>query len=269
MAIVVPSPSPSSAAAAGDIDVSLGGGPKPDNGPISGSPLAISNPKSDGARLPPSNFRFTVVIMLMLCNASLYISRANMSIAAVFMWPKRESAQSLALAGFYAGYPLLQLAGGTLTRTCGGGKKLLNAAVITWSLAGAAVLPVYEWTTYGGNVDPNTAEETITRSALAVFFCRMLLGVSEGLNYPAQTDIIQKWIPVEEYSSAWSWAVGGENFGTILAMFMCPFLAGCWGWHSIFWVSTWSHGTGLIITPQKSHRFSHIFRNETSHVPPQ
>ena len=25
----------------------------------------------------------------------------------------------------------------------------------------------------------------------------------------------------------------------------------------------WSHGTGLIIIPQKSHRFSHNFRKET------
>ena len=31
-------------------------------------------------------------------------------------------------------------------------------------------------------------------------------------------------------------------------------------------VYSWSHGTGLIITPQKSHRFSHIFRTCHAHA---
>lgn len=177
---------------------------------------------------PPTNFRFTVIIMLLLCNCSLYISRANMSVAAVFMWPGDDGAQSLALGGFYLGYPLLQLSGGSLAARFGG-KKLLECTVLGWSIAGMLTLPAYHF--FGGKDDAE-------RSAIAVFICRALLGVAEGLNYPAQTEIIQRWIPMKEYSSAWSWTVGGECVGTILAMFLCPFLADMWGWESIFWSST-------------------------------
>ena len=41
------------------------------------------------------------------------------------------------------------------------------------------------------------------------------LGACEGVNFPAQTSIISKWVPYKERSRAWSWAMAGESLGTV------------------------------------------------------
>lgn len=70
-----------------------------------------------------------------------------------------------------------------------------------------------------------------------VFICRLVIGVCEGMNYPAQTALIAQWIPKQERGWAWAWVVGGENMGTIIAMFVCPFIAHIFGWQYIFYIS--------------------------------
>lgn len=75
-------------------------------------------------------FRSVVVLLLCSCNACLYISRANMSIAVVWMYDD-PSARALILSAFYVGYPMMQIAAGILAGRCGG-KVILATAVGLW-----------------------------------------------------------------------------------------------------------------------------------------
>ena len=39
---------------------------------------------------------------------------------------------------------------------------------------------------------------------------RVLVGVAEGVNYPAQVAIVEKWVPSHEHSRAWTFLTAGE-----------------------------------------------------------
>lgn len=196
--------------------------------------------------------RARLVLLLLCCNAVLYVNRANMSVAVTFMYAADQTAErAQVLAAFYAGYPLLQIAAGHLSAQRGGKQVLLTAALL-WSIATMAVIPAYflgPW---------------------AVCIARAVVGACEGVNYPAQFALLSKWIPLEERSQALSVLCAGESIGTIGAMFGCAWLAHVAGWEAVFVVSAllamlWSCAFAFLATssPEASTR---VTLSELSHI---
>jgi hypothetical protein len=58
---------------------------------------------------PPAHWRTTVVGLLWLCNVSLYLSRANISIAALYMFEDCLQWQKWVFAAFFFGYTCSQV----------------------------------------------------------------------------------------------------------------------------------------------------------------
>ena len=100
-----------------------------------------------------------------------------------------------------------------------GGKTVLLMAVGLWTIATLLVWPAYD------------------AGVGFVVLARVLVGVAEGGNYPAQICLNARWIPVSERSRSWAFLTSGESLGTIIAMAGCPFLYHYLGWQAIFWVS--------------------------------
>ena len=176
---------------------------------------------------PPTSFRHVIIALAFLCNACLYLNRANFSTAVLYMYADDLGAQSRALSAFYFGYPVFQIGGGLLA-TRFGGKRVLSIAVFTWSLATILVVPAYSVDSAASSAD------TAIRVAL-VFACRVVIGIAEGVNYPSQTRLITEWIPRDELSLAYGWTFAGESAGTIAAMFACPYIAALMGWQAIMY----------------------------------
>ena len=161
--------------------------------------------------------RTTLLLVLWFCNVCLYLSRTNITVAIIYMFPTDESIEGSLLAAFYWGYMLSQVPGGYLAARFGA-KRTLSVAVLVWSLS----------TVFTGFVG---------KSVPLLFCLRVAVGLAEGANYPSQMQFISSWIPFQERSSAWSFVTSGEAMGTILALICGPFVAHTFGWQSVFWVS--------------------------------
>uniref|UniRef100_A0A7S4RKM9 Major facilitator superfamily (MFS) profile domain-containing protein n=1 Tax=Alexandrium monilatum TaxID=311494 RepID=A0A7S4RKM9_9DINO len=196
--------------------------------------------------------RGKLVLLLLCCNAVLYVNRANLSVAVTFMYAESQTAERVhVLAAFYYGYPLAQIAAGQWSARVGGKRVLLIAAVI-WSVATLLVVPAYGLGIW------------------AVCLARAAVGVAEGVNYPAQAALLSAWIPREERSRAFSILTAGESVGTMCAMLGCAFLAHAAGWQAVFIASSvlamaWACAFGYIAarSPEASGKVS---AEELAHI---
>ena len=66
------------------------------------------------------------------------------------------------------------------------------------------------------------------------FRARVLLGVSEGGNFPSAIKAVALWFPKSERAFATALFNSGANVGAILAPAIVPFVAAKWGWQSAF-----------------------------------
>ena len=165
-----------------------------------------------------TRWRVVVVLLLAICNVSLYLSRANISIAVLYMLPKGSPWMKWVLAGFYVGYTLSQIPAGYFASKHGG-KAVLAAAVTVWSIATLLCVPA------------------LKAGPFLLVVCRFLIGLAEGCNYPAQIALVASWVPAGERTRAWAFLSAGETIGTIGAMLSSPSLKAAYGWPSIFYLS--------------------------------
>src|SRR6478752_83114 len=71
-------------------------------------------------------------------------------------------------------------------------------------------------------------------SVSGFFRARVLLGVSEGGNFPSAIKAVALWFPKSERALATALFNSGANVGAILAPAIVPFVAATWGWQSAF-----------------------------------
>lgn len=164
--------------------------------------------------------RYTLVVLMTACNACLYLSRVNISVAVIkmakeFNWD--ATTQGRILSGFYWGYLMTQPLGGWVAGRIGG-KYVLAGAVAVWSV-----------------VTLLTSTVSASGHVAALIIARVVVGAAEGVNYPCQAALADRWIPPSELSRAWSIGTTGENMGTILALLAGPPLADRIGWAAIFY----------------------------------
>ncbi|XP_030566420.1 sialin [Drosophila novamexicana] len=173
--------------------------------------------------------RVNVAIMLFMMCLINYMMRVNLSINIIAMvqdrdengtlveqpdyghrydWSQQD--QALLLGGYFYGYMITSLPGGTLAEMLGGrnvaGYSCLLGALLT------ALTPVAAaWDKY------------------AVFAVRFLIGLVSGVVYPCCHNLVSKWSPPDEKGKFVASLMGG-TFGTVITWPLCGLIIESLGW---------------------------------------
>lgn len=184
----------------------------------------------------PFSKRYIISILALLGFCNVYALRVNLSVALVAMVAKSSTVdkegktveepaefnwssqtQGIVLSSFFYGYIVTQLPGGCLALKFGGknlfGLGILSTAVFT------LLTPV--------------AARTGVAFLVAL---RILIGLCEGVVFPANHAVWTKWAPPLERSKLTTIAVSGAHIGTVIAMPLSGVLAEHLGWPSVFYV---------------------------------
>uniref|UniRef100_A0A0C9RW65 TSA: Wollemia nobilis Ref_Wollemi_Transcript_9588_2211 transcribed RNA sequence n=1 Tax=Wollemia nobilis TaxID=56998 RepID=A0A0C9RW65_9CONI len=179
--------------------------------------------------------RWTIVVLcffaFLLCN----MDRVNMSIAilpmsAEFNWS--PATVGLIQSSFFWGYLLTQIAGGIWADKVGG-KLVLGFGVIWWSIATM--------------LTPVAAKIGLP----ALLLVRACMGIGEGVAMPSMSNLLSRWIPVEERSRALALVYSGMYLGSVTGLAFSPTLIHNFGWPSVFF-SFGSLGTVWFIAWQRN-----------------
>jgi len=164
--------------------------------------------------------RFTVVAGFFLATVLCYVDRVSISIAIIPLSRDRGydgAAQGIILSAFFWGYLWPQLLGGWMSDRFGG-RRVLAAGVAVWSLATLLTPPA-------------------SAAFSLLIAMRVLLGLGEGVNFPAIHSITARWTLAEERSRVIALNFSGIHLGTVIALLVSPAIIVTLGWHALFYIS--------------------------------
>jgi MFS transporter, ACS family, hexuronate transporter len=134
--------------------------------------------------MQPTSFRWFVVFLLFAISTVNYIDRAAIS----YSIPQIERDLGLSpadaggiLGAFGLGYAITTLLGGVVVDRFGS-RTVLAVAAVLWSLSIGAT--------------------GLSTGFAALYAARVLLGVSEGPNFPALTGVVSRWLAPQERATA-------------------------------------------------------------------
>ena len=164
-------------------------------------------------------YRFKVIFLSFIAVFICYIDRVNISVAIIpmqeqFGWS--ELHVGIVLGTFYAGYMISMTLGGYLADKYGG-KKVLGYALIIWSLF-TIVTPFFA---YSG--------------LWWLIFIRILLGLGEGVTFPAWHSIYARWIPFNERTRAVGFTNSGIAAGTVFGYVVAAVIIANYSWEWVFY----------------------------------
>ena len=189
-----------------------------------------------------------------LCGAAVlisYIDRTNISVAAIpmqaqFGWT--QTAKGWVLSSFFIGYLAFMAASGALANRYGG-KIVLGAAVLWWSLFTALTPPA------------------ALASFSALIAARIALGLGEAAVFPASVNMIGRWVPVAHRSRAVALFASALSVGTVISLPITGWLVRAYGWAIPFyafgavglvWAVAWfamvSSGRSPDVEPPRTDR---------------
>ena len=176
--------------------------------------------------------RYTIAALFFFGTVLCYLDRVSISVAIIPLAADAgydAAAQGLILSAFFWGYLWPQLAGGWLADRFGG-KRVLAVGVAVWSVATV--------------ITPGAAR----MSFIVLFAVRILLGLGEGVNFPAIHSLTARWMPQHERARALALNFSGMYLGTIVALLASPLIIAAFDWPAlfylsgaagVFWVVTW------------------------------
>lgn len=164
--------------------------------------------------------RHKLIVLSTLAVIICYIDRVNISVAIIpmqeqFGWS--ESQVGLIFSSFYLGYMFTMAIGGYLSDRFGG-KLVLGCGVVLWSIFTILTPPA----AYNG--------------FFALFFIRVLMGVGEGVTFPAWHSLYARWIPFEERARAIAFTNSGIAIGTIVGYIGTQMIIIYKGWELAFYI---------------------------------
>ncbi len=164
-------------------------------------------------------YRFRLISLSTLAVFICYIDRINISVAAVEIqdqlgWDNTQL--GLVLSSFFIGYIFTQYLGGFLADRYGG-KKVLGYGVLFWSLFTI--------------LTPAAAHH----SFFLLLFTRVLLGLGEGVTFPALHSLYARWVPYQERTRAIAFTNSGIPLGSIFAYVATPIIMIVYGWEWAFY----------------------------------
>lgn len=164
-------------------------------------------------------YRFRLISLSTLAVFICYIDRINISVAAVeiqdqFGWDNTQL--GLVFSSFFTGYIFTQYLGGFLADRYGG-KKVLGYGVLLWS--------------FFTILTPAAAHH----SFFFLIIVRVLMGLGEGITFPAWHSLYARWIPYQERTRAIAFTNSGIPLGSIFAYIMTPIIMIMLGWEWAFY----------------------------------
>nr|XP_050846218.1 putative inorganic phosphate cotransporter isoform X1 [Vespula vulgaris] len=176
--------------------------------------------------------RHLQVLLLFFAMVIGYFLRVGMSVAVVAMSnsttanPEIEdygwtsSQRSSILSSFFWGYTIMQMPSGYII-TIWSTQKLLCLGMF---ICGLFSLLMQVAAHYGG--------------IIAVYVCRVGMGLCQGCLLPSIHTLLSKWVPPSERARLGTFTYAGAQFGTVIALPLSGLLAGSSiGWPSIFYIS--------------------------------
>ena len=164
-------------------------------------------------------YRFKVIFLSFLAVFICYIDRVNISVAIIpmqeqFGWSELQV--GIVLGTFYVGYMISMTLGGYLADKYGG-KKVLGYALIIWSLF-TIITPFFA---YSG--------------LWWLIFIRILLGLGEGVTFPAWHSIYARWVPFNERTRAVGFTNSGIAAGTVFGYVVAAVIITNYSWEWVFY----------------------------------
>ena len=161
------------------------------------------------------------VVGLCFCAAFIcYIDRVNISVAIIAMQEQfgwSETLKGFVLSSFFIGYMIGQVPSGWLG-TRYGGKRVLGAAVVWWSLF-TILTPL-----------------AALLSLPLLIATRIAMGLGEAAMFPGTYTLFSRWVPTAERSRAVALIVSGIPLGTLFALTTTGWLVTQHGWSSVFYL---------------------------------
>lgn len=95
-------------------------------------------------------------------------------------------------------------------------------------------------------------------TAAGFMFARIVLGLSEGGNFPGAIKAVAEWFPVKERALATGWFNAGSNVGAILCPIGVPWMFNRFGWPATFYVTgalgfLWVAAWWWVYQPPEKH----------------
>jgi ACS family hexuronate transporter-like MFS transporter len=200
---------------------------------LSPTSLALTAPTPVLSR----RFTWTLVIILLGSTTINYIDRQSLSVLAPVLreeFKLSNSAYAAILNAFMISYTIMYGVGGWIIDRLGV-RRGLSLSVIWWSVASCL--------------------QTFASGAFSMGFCRALLGMGEGGNWPAFAKGISMWVPKKMQSLAVGIANSGSSVGSAIAVPLIAWLTLHWGWRFAFfstgslgflWLGVWLWATNKL-----------------------
>ncbi|OIR58098.1 MAG: major facilitator superfamily transporter [Amphiamblys sp. WSBS2006] len=164
-------------------------------------------------------------VFALLCSVGIiiaYADRGNMALSIVpmaeeYRWSMVEKGS--VLSGFFYGYVVTQVLSGWAADLFGGVNLAFSGMVVC--CAGILCIPF-----------------AASRGVWALFLCRAVLGVFEGLVFPVFHSMVCRWIPPCERSFTVSLFTASMQLGMIFSNILSPLsIESSLGWRGVFFVS--------------------------------
>jgi ACS family glucarate transporter-like MFS transporter len=191
-------------------------------------PFVMPSPAEPAARLFPrgmvTSVRHRLVFWLFVLTAVAYLDRTNISIAGVQI--RRQfgidnTQLGWLISAFLLGYATFQVPAGLLARRIGA-RRLLTLAVLCWAFFSALIALV-----------PSGVYQVV----LILVMVRFLLGGAEAMLFPASSQIVERWFPVQERGRANGIIFAGIGIGSGMTPPLVTEIILHFSWRAAFWFS--------------------------------
>ena len=166
-----------------------------------------------------SRFRvYQIIAVFIFVNTLIvYFDRVNISIVAPIMMKYFEwdmGVMGIVMSMFGAGYIVSQIPGGYLSDKFGG-RRVLGWGSFLWSFF--------------------TVVTPFCNTPLQMYSARALLGLGEGVNFPAETSVLARWLPRAVRARFQGLNLSGIGMGPLIATPLTVWIMEVWGWQAVFY----------------------------------
>jgi ACS family glucarate transporter-like MFS transporter len=171
--------------------------------------------------------RYKILALLFLVSLLTFLDRVNISVAGKYInetYGFSPVQYGVIFSAFVAGYMLFQLPGGYLSDRFGP-RAVLSGAILWWSAF---------------TVLTALAGTLVSARLFGVFgsfiLVRFLIGIGEGVAYPASSKVVSVWIPYRNRALANGILLSGIGAGSALTPPLIVWIISQWGWQSTFYI---------------------------------
>jgi ACS family glucarate transporter-like MFS transporter len=168
--------------------------------------------------------RYILVTWLLVLSTVAYLDRTNISIAGIQIG-RQLGIDNIHLgwifSAFLIGYAAFQVAGGVLARRLGP-RRVLFYGLLWWAVFTSLTA---------------LAPSHLRNAWLLLMAVRFALGAGEAVLYPAASQFVERWFPVEERGRANGIVFAGVGIGAGLTPPLVTAIIISYGWRAPFWFS--------------------------------